>query len=101
MIGRMWQGRAGSAMDGDSYETVFRHEVLDELTAVPGFRGAYLLRGPDDTFVALTLFDSYDDVRRFAGSDPEQANVSAPARAVLAEFDTTARHFEVVVAPRT
>jgi heme-degrading monooxygenase HmoA len=99
MIGRLWQGRAATAADADAYEQVFRHEVLDELSAVPGFRGAYLLRGADHTVVALTLFDSLDDVRRFAGPDPTLANVSAPARAVLAEFDTTARNLDVAVAP--
>ncbi|MCA1656008.1 MAG: antibiotic biosynthesis monooxygenase [Pseudonocardiaceae bacterium] len=96
MIGRLWRGRAAVP---DAYENVFRHEVLDELTAVPGFLGAYLLRDPGGEFVALTLFDSLADVRRFAAADYRQANVSAAARAVLSDFDTTARHFDVVVAP--
>jgi heme-degrading monooxygenase HmoA len=96
MIGRLWRGRAA---DPDAYENVFRHEVLDELSTVPGFRGAYLLSAPDGEVVALTLFDSLADVRGFAGEDIERANVSAPARAVLSEFDDTARHYEVVVTP--
>lgn len=98
MIGRLWRGRA---TDADAYENVFRDEVLAELTAVPGFRGAYLLRGPDGEVLALTLFESLEDVRRFAGEDHERANVSASARAVLSDFDTTARHFDVVTLARS
>jgi heme-degrading monooxygenase HmoA len=97
VIGRLWSGRTTTTANADAYEDVFRQEVLGELAAVPGFRGAYLLRDTHGEFVALTLFDSLDDVRRFAGEHHETANVSAPARAVLSEFDTTARHFEVVV----
>jgi len=54
MIGRLWRGRA---TDADAYENVFRNEVRTELTAVPGFRGAYLLRGQDgEVDVTLARF---------------------------------------------
>jgi heme-degrading monooxygenase HmoA len=99
VIGRLWSGRTTNPNDADAYEKVFRQEVLGELAAVAGFRGAYLLRDEHGEFVALTLFDSLDDVRRFAGEHYETANVSAPGGGVLAGFDSTARHFEVVVAP--
>lgn len=102
MIGRMWSGRTGTSRDADAYEEVFRTEVLDELGALAGFRGAYLMRrehGTGAEFVALTLFDSLDDVRGFAGEDYHKANVSPPARAVLSDFDEEVRHFTVVAAP--
>lgn len=75
---------------------------MDELGALPGFRGGYLLRRDHDggaEFVTLTLFDSLDDVRTFAGEAYHKANVSAPARAVLSDFDEEVRHFTVVAAP--
>ena len=46
-------------------------------------------------FLALTLWDSLDSIRTFAGDDPETAVVEPEARAVLAEFDDFARHYEV------
>ncbi|QWF81218.1 hypothetical protein [Amycolatopsis sp. CA-230715] len=98
MIGRLWQARAENSAKADAYEEVFRGAVLAELRDLRGFRGAYLLRR-DTGFLTMTLFDGLDDVRGFTGRDVETANVSGAARAVLADFDTTARHFRVVVDP--
>jgi heme-degrading monooxygenase HmoA len=102
MIARVWSGRADSDRSADAYEEVFRTEMLGELSGVDGFRGAYLLRcahGAGAEFVALTLFDSLDAVRGFAGEDYEVANVSLAGRAALSDFDGQARHFSVVIAP--
>jgi len=57
---------------------------------------AYLLRRDDvdgAKFVPLTLFDSLDAVRAFAGEQYETAVISDAARAVLRDFDSTAQHF--------
>jgi heme-degrading monooxygenase HmoA len=100
-IGRMWRGWANSDQAA-GYEAVFRDVVLPELRDVAGCRGAYLLRRDDADgaeFVTLTLFDSLDAVRAFAGEQYETAVISDEARAVLRDFETTARHFTIVVAP--
>ena len=100
-IGRMWRGRT-SDDQAEGYEAVFRDVVLPELHDVAGCRGAYLLRRDDADgaeFVTLTLFDSLDAVRAFAGERYETAVISEEARAVLRDFETTAQHFTVVVAP--
>jgi heme-degrading monooxygenase HmoA len=46
--------------------------------------------------VVLTLWDSMDAVRRFAGPDPDKAVVEPAAQAVLTEFDQSVTHFEIV-----
>ncbi|HZB91069.1 MAG TPA: hypothetical protein VE397_06485 [Stellaceae bacterium] len=46
-------------------------------------------------FLALTLWDSIDAVKQFAGQDPEIAIVEPEARAVLSAFDEFARHYKV------
>jgi heme-degrading monooxygenase HmoA len=100
-IGRMWRGRTNRDQ-ADGYEAVFRDVVLPELHDVAGCRGAFLLRRDDAEgaeFVTLTLFDSLDAVRAFAGEQYETAVISEEAHAVLRDFDTTAQHFTVVVAP--
>ncbi|MHB8648098.1 MAG: antibiotic biosynthesis monooxygenase [Thermomicrobiales bacterium] len=100
-IGRMWWGWTSSEQ-AKGYEAVFRDVVLPELRDVAGCRGAYLLRRDEADgaeFVTLTLFDSLDAVRAFAGDHYEAAVISDEARAVLRDFDTTARNFIVVVAP--
>lgn len=101
MIGRMWRGRAVGA-NADAYAAVFQNEVLHELERVAGFRGAYLLRRDDadaTELVTLTLFDSLDAVRGFAGEAYETAVVSPAARAILHDYDRTVRHYTVVAAP--
>src|SRR5690242_14693142 len=100
-IGRMWRGWTSSDQ-ADGYEAVFRDVVLPELRDVAGCRGAYLLRRDDEEgaeFVTLTLFDSLDAVRAFAGEHYQTAVISDEARAVLRDFETTARHFTIIVAP--
>jgi heme-degrading monooxygenase HmoA len=100
VIIRIWSAR--TSRDPGAYEDVFRTHVLAELAAIDGCRGAYLLRRdhPAGTeFVTLTLFDALDDVRRFAGPDPDAANVSPAARAALDDVDERVRHYTVVSAP--
>jgi heme-degrading monooxygenase HmoA len=101
MIGRLWHGRAGR--DGaDAYEAHFRAEVLPALERVAGYRGAYLLRRDDaegTEFAALTLFESLGAVRAFAGEQYEVAVVAPAARALLRDYERTARHYTVAVAP--
>lgn len=101
MIGRMWRGWA-SRETADGYEEIFKHEVAQELNQVAGYRGAYLLRRDDRDgveFVTLTLFDSLDAVRGFAGDQYETAVVLPAAQALLRDYDRTARHYEVEVSP--
>ena len=47
-------------------------------------------------FVVMTLWDSMDAVRRFAGAQPDKAVIEPEARAVLTSCDESVTHFEVV-----
>ncbi|WP_053719836.1 antibiotic biosynthesis monooxygenase family protein [Saccharothrix sp. NRRL B-16348] len=99
MIARLWSARTAHRHNADTYQDLF---PVDALAAVPGFRGAYLLRRDHDTgveFVALTLFESLAAVRGFAGDAYRTANVSPAAREVLDDVDAHVRHFTVVLAP--
>ena len=100
MITRVWHGWAPAA-GADAYQGHFRTGVLPNLERVPGFRGAQLWRRERDgqvEFVAVTTFDSVDDVRRFAGADYERAVVESEARKVLSRFDERCAHYEVAEA---
>jgi uncharacterized protein len=95
---RLWRGRATAAKAGD-YIRHASNTVFPEVQSLPGHRGAYLLRRSADNgveFTVLTLWDSMDAVRGFAGPDPEKAVVEPVARAALSEFDETVTHYEVV-----
>jgi hypothetical protein len=50
-------------------------------------------------FVTLTLWESMDAVRAFAGEDYEVAVVPPEARALLSRFDQMSAHYETIIEP--
>jgi len=102
MIGRLWHGWA-TPENADAYERLLRETVLPDIERIDGYRGAYLLRreaGEEVEFVTLTLWESWDALRTFAGEDHEAAVVPPAARALLSRFDERSAHFETLVEPR-
>ncbi len=98
IILRMWRARATVEKSGE-YVAHATKKVFPALAAIEGHRGAYLLRRAVDgaiEFVVLTLWESMEAVRKFAGVKPEKAVVEPEARAVLTAFDESVTHFEVV-----
>jgi len=62
----------------------------------------YLLRhrGMEEIeFLVLTLWESMDAIRGFAGDQPELAVVEPEARAALVRFESMVAHYEVLAAP--
>jgi heme-degrading monooxygenase HmoA len=102
VIARIWHGWTRPE-NADAYEELLRREVLPGIAGrIPGFTGAYVLRddsGPEVEFVTITLFESLDAVRAFAGDDHEQAVVPPEARRLLERFDQRSRHYETRLAP--
>ena len=101
MISRLWHGWTTRA-NADAYEQLLRGEVLPAIHRVKGFKGARLLRrdGKDKDeveFVTLTLFDSLEAVKEFAGEDYEVAIVPPAARKLLARFDARSAHYATVL----
>lgn len=97
MIARIWRGWA-STTTADDYQHHYGAEVAEHLQRVAGFRGARLLRrqdGDEVMFTSITVFTSMEDVRAFAGEDPEQAVVEATARRALTRWDERVTHHEV------
>jgi heme-degrading monooxygenase HmoA len=101
MVVRAWRGYA-AVSEGQAYPRHLLHSVRPKLESLAGFRGLYLLRRRDADeiqFLVLTLWDSMDAIRGFAGEQPEVAVVEPEARAVLVRFDETVSHYEVLAAP--
>ncbi|MEV6924465.1 antibiotic biosynthesis monooxygenase [Dactylosporangium sp. NPDC051485] len=99
MIARVWRGWAPAAT-ADDYQRHYETEVAEHLGRVPGFRGARLLRcadGDEVLFTSVTYFGSMDDVRGFAGEDPDLAVVEETARRALSRWDERVSHHEVAV----
>jgi len=97
MIARTWRGRATSA-NAPAYIRHFSETVAPQVAALPGHRGAWLLRREIDgevELVALTLWESRAAIEAFAGRDIGRAHVEPQARAVLSSFEDFAEHYEV------
>ncbi len=101
MILRMWRANT-TPEKADKYVQHAINKVFPALNSIEGHRGAYLLRrtvsGAID-FVVLTLWESMDSVRKFAGLKTDEAVVEPEARAVLTSYDESVKHFEVVHGP--
>jgi heme-degrading monooxygenase HmoA len=102
VIARIWHGWT-SPDNADAYETHLRGVVFPGIEQrIEGFRGVYLLRrdaGDEIEFVTVTLWDSLDAVREFAGDDYEVAVVPEEARRLLSRFDELSAHYETLIAP--
>ncbi|MDQ6661480.1 MAG: antibiotic biosynthesis monooxygenase [Chloroflexota bacterium] len=103
MIGRFWRGWA-TAQHAQTYEELFRTSILPGLQHIDGFAGAYVLRRDAEgegevEIMTITLFESLEAIRAFAGNDPTRAHVTTEARQLLSRFEHTVTHYEVVLAP--
>ena len=101
MIGRLWHGWTTEA-NAEAYQRALAREVLPGIERIDGYRGAYLLRRavPQGVeFVTLTLFQSMDAVRAFAGEDYTRAVIHEEAGKLLDRFDQRSEHYEVVATP--
>jgi len=102
MIARMWHGWT-KPVNGDTYENLLREKMFPSMKEVAGFEGANLLRrdaGQEVEFVTITLFNSLDAVRRFAGTDYETAVLHPEAHALLSRYDAKSAHYEVKISPK-
>jgi heme-degrading monooxygenase HmoA len=100
MIARFWRGWA-TVENAALYRQHFRDNVGPHIESLPGFSGCYLLEKSENgevEFLAITHWQSLDSIKAFAGDDVSVAKIEPQARAVLSRFETTAIHYEIVVA---
>jgi heme-degrading monooxygenase HmoA len=102
MIARTWRG-AVRAADGASYAAYIQDTGLAGYASTPGNRGAWLLYRVDGDraeVLTVSLWDSLESIRGFAGDDIERAVFYPEDDRYLVERDLTASHWEVVEPPR-
>ena len=103
MLARVWRG-ATAAEDAPAYLDYLARTGLAAYRSTPGNAGVLALRRVVDgraEFVLLTLWDSMEAVRRFAGADAERAVFYPEDDRFLVERDARVTHYEVVYhAPR-
>jgi heme-degrading monooxygenase HmoA/uncharacterized damage-inducible protein DinB len=100
MIARSWDGVTPAAR-ADEYAEYVRRTGVSELASTEGNLGVYLLRrqeGERARFRVISLWDSMDGIRRFAGADAEKARYFPEDERYLLALEPNVEHFEVVAA---
>lgn len=99
MIARLWSARSSPA-EAPAYVEHLESHVLPATRAIAGYTGAMLLERENDgtvELIVITIWESLDSIRGFAGADIESAVVADEAAAVLTDFDDRVRHYEIAV----
>jgi heme-degrading monooxygenase HmoA len=99
MIARIWKG-AVLVEDADAYLGYLHETGFKEYRETPGYRGLLALRrieGDRCEYTLLTLWDSIDAVKAFAGDDIATAVFYPEDDRFLVERDETSSHHDVVV----
>ena len=100
MIARIWHG-VTPAEKADDYVEYLDETGVPDYRAAEGNRGVYVLRrieGDRAHFVTLSLWESLDAIRVFAGDDVERARYYPEDKHFLIEFEPAVTHYEVVAA---
>lgn len=99
MIARVWRG-AVRAGQGDAYAAYLDATGVRDIRATPGNQGVLVLRRDEPTqteFVFISLWDSMDAIRRFAGEDAERARYYPEDLNFLLSLEPTVMHHSVTL----
>jgi heme-degrading monooxygenase HmoA len=97
MIARLWRG-ATPIEKAEEYQRYVVETGIRAYRSTPGNRGAWILHrevGTRTEFLVLSMWDSWDAIRRFAGDDVERAVFYPRDDEFLIERDLEVVHFEV------
>lgn len=97
MISRHWKGIARPE-SAEAYVHHLKSETFPRLSTLPGFISASILSRPVEEgteFQIVTLWQSLESIRAFAGPSLDVAVVPPAARALLVSFDTQVLHYDV------
>jgi heme-degrading monooxygenase HmoA len=101
MIARIWHG-ATLAEKADEYLDYMHETGVKDLRATEGNRGVYVLKRIDNgraEFVFISLWESMESIRAFAGSEVDKAVYYPRDRDFLLELEPKVAHYEVMVKP--
>jgi len=102
MIARIWRGWT-SRDDAKAYVRYMEETGAPDSLGTPGNRGFSVLHRPDgdrEEFLTISLWDSLDAIRAFAGDDVERAVFYPEDDRYLVDRELTVSHFEYVATER-
>jgi len=98
MIARIWRGSVREA-DKDVYYEYLKKTGLKEYAETPGNQGVHTLRRVANgrcEFLLLTLWDSWDAIKAFAGPEYEKAVYYPEDEQFLIERGPMVEHYELL-----
>lgn len=101
MIACIWRGLTREA-DKDFYFQYLQKTGLKDYAAIKGNRGVWGLRrvqGGKAEFVLISLWESYDAVKAFAGPQYEKAVYYPEDKRFLLELEPQVAHYEILTSP--
>jgi heme-degrading monooxygenase HmoA len=100
-IARVWRG-ATLPSKAEAYHEYLLKTGVPDAQATPGNQGVFVMRRVSDglaEFVVMSLWESQEAVRRFAGERIERPVHYGAEPQYLVEDEPTVRHYEVLFAP--
>ena len=101
MIARVWHG-VTAASESDEYLDYLNKTGVPDYRETEGNRGVCVLcriEGDQAHFLLISLWESSDAIRKFAGPDLEKARYYPEDEKFLIELEPQVRHYEVLVQP--
>src|SRR5437870_2951855 len=98
MIARQWIGQTRES-DAEVYSKYLEETGISEIRKTKGNKGVWLLRRLHDgkaEFIVLSMWESIDAIKEFAGTDYERARYYAEDKKFLLRLDPHVTHYEVL-----
>ena len=102
MIARIWHGVLKRKSEASEFADYVMQTGVKSVQVTQGNRGVYVLKRVDEEraeFFFISLWESFDAIRRFAGEDVEKAVYHSRDKDFLVELEPKVKHFEVLVKP--
>ncbi len=102
MIARIWQGKTPASL-GDEYFDYIKKTGVEGCRSTEGNRGVFVLRRIENgeaEFKMITLWDSFEAIKKFSGPDAEKAVYFPDDEKYLLELEPQVNHFEVLQTTR-
>jgi heme-degrading monooxygenase HmoA len=99
MIARIWHGVVPESKSDDYLENQRKNGIEDYLST-EGNRGVFILRRNEEGkthYLLMTLWDSVESIKRFAGEDIHKARYYPEDKDYLLEMEPHVTHYEVFV----
>lgn len=101
MIARTWHG-VTTASRVDEYLDYLKKTGVKDCRSTEGNRGVFVMRRVlEETaeFLFISIWDSVDAIRKFAGPDIEKAVYYPEDKDFLLELEPNVKHYDILVKP--